>query len=70
MSDEILKELDSKIYFAVTKIWNDRKRVEINTIHKEVKKNPIFKDITKDCLQDRVKKLLKVIKVIKKWNIA
>ena len=26
MSDEILKEFDSKIYYAVTKIRNDRKR--------------------------------------------
>ena len=42
MSDEILKEFDSKIYYAVTKIRNDRKRVEINTIHKEVRKTPYF----------------------------
>ena len=33
MSDEILKEFDSKIYCAVTKIRNDRKRAEIDTIH-------------------------------------
>ena len=26
MSDEILKELDSKIYYAITEIRNDRKR--------------------------------------------
>ena len=31
MSDEILKEFDSKIYFAVTKIRNDRKRAERRT---------------------------------------
>ena len=42
MSDEILKEFDSKIYYAVTEIWNDRKRVEINTTHKEVRKTPYF----------------------------
>ena len=59
MSDEILKEFNSKIYFAVTKIRNDRKRAEINTIHKEVTKTPIFNDITKDLLQDRIDKLLK-----------
>ena len=59
MSDELLKEFDSKIYFAVTKIRNDRKRAEINTIHKEVTKTPIFNDITKDRLQDRIDKLLK-----------
>ena len=35
------------------------KRAEINTIHIEVIKTPIFKDITKDRLQDRVGKLLK-----------
>ena len=35
MTDEILKVLDSKIYFAVTNIRNVRKRVEINTIHKK-----------------------------------
>ena len=57
MSDEILKELDSKIYYAITKIRNDRKRAEINAIHKEVIKAPISKDISKDYLQDRVDKL-------------
>ena len=36
LTDEILKELDSKIYDATTKIRNDRKRAEINAIHKEV----------------------------------
>ena len=59
MLDEILKELDRKIYYAITKIRNDRKRAEVNAIHKEVLKIPIFKDITKDRLQDRVDKLLK-----------
>ena len=46
MSDEILKEFDSKIYYAVTKIRSDRKRGESNAIHKEVIKILIFKDIT------------------------
>ena len=50
---------DSKIYYAITKIRNDRKHAQINVIHKEVIKTPIFKDITKDLLQDRVDKLLK-----------
>ena len=59
MSDEILKEFDSKSYFAVIKIRNDSKRPEINTIHREVTKNPIFNDIDKDPLQDRIDKLLK-----------
>ena len=59
MLDEILKELDSKIYYAITKIRNDRKRAEISAIHREVIKTPIFKDITKDRLQDRVDKLFK-----------
>ena len=59
MLDEILKELDRKIYYAITKIWNDRKRTEINAIHKEVIKTTSFKNITKDHLQDRVDKLLK-----------
>ena len=57
MSDEILKELDSKIYHAITEIQNDRKPAEINALDKEVIKT-IFKDITKDRLQDRVDKLL------------
>ena len=35
MSDEILEESDTNI-LRITKIWNDRKRAEINTIHKEV----------------------------------
>ena len=59
MSDKILKEFDSKMYYEVTKIRNDRKRAEINTIHKEVIKTPIYKDISKDRLQDKVDKLLK-----------
>ena len=59
MSDEVLKELDSKTYCAITKIRNHGKRAEINAIHKEVIETPIFKDITKDRLQDRVDKLLK-----------
>ena len=59
MSDEILKKLDSKIYHAITEIQNDRKRAEINAIDKEVTKTSIFKDITKDRLQDRTDKLLK-----------
>ena len=59
MSDKILKEFDSKMYYEVTKIRNDRKRAEINTIHKEVIKTPIYNDISKDRLQDRVDKLLK-----------
>ena len=59
MSDEILKEFDSKIYFTVTKIRNDCKRAEIDTTHKEVTKTPIFNDITKDRSQDRTDKLLK-----------
>ena len=42
MSDDILKELDSKIYYAVTKIRNDHRRAEINTIHKKVIKTPNF----------------------------
>ena len=44
--------------YAVTKIRNDRKCAEINTTHKEVTKTPIFNDITKDRLQDRIDKLL------------
>ena len=64
MSDEILKELDSKIYYAIIKIRNDSKRAEINAIHKGLIKTPIFKNITKDHLQDRVNRLLK------KWNIT
>ena len=68
MSDEILKEFDSKIYFAVTKIRNDRKRAEINTIHKKVTKTPIFNDITKDRLQDRIDKLLKNVTLRNKPN--
>ena len=59
MSDKILKEFDSKMYYEVTKIRNDRKRAEIKTIHKEVIKTPIYKDISKDRLQDKVDKLLK-----------
>ena len=59
MSDEILKQFNSKIYYAVTKIRNGGKRSEINAIHLEAVKTPIFKDITKDCLQDKVDKLLK-----------
>ena len=50
---------DSKIYYAITKIRNDCKHAQINVIHKEVIKTPIFKNITKDLLQDRVDKLLK-----------
>ena len=68
MPDEILKELDSKIYYAITKIRNDRKRAEINAIHKEVIKTPIFKDITKDYLQDRVDRLLKNGTLLNKPN--
>ena len=59
MSDEILKEFDSKIYYAATKNRNNRKRAEVNAVHKEFIKTPIFKDINKDRLQDRVDKLLK-----------
>ena len=69
MSGEILTGFDSKIYFAVTKIRNDRKRAEINTIHKEVTKTPIFNDITKDRLQDRIDKLLKNGTFLNKPNI-
>ena len=68
MLDEILKELDRKIYYAITKIRNDRKRAEVNAIHKEVLKIPIFKDITKDRLQDRVDKLLKNGTLLNKPN--
>ena len=64
MSDEILEECDSKIYYAVSKIRNDRKRREINTIHKEVIKSPI----TKDRLKDRVDKLLKNGALLNKPN--
>ena len=59
MWDEILQNFDSKIYYAVTKIRNGCKRAEINIIHKEAIKTPIFKDITKDRLQNRVDKLVK-----------
>ena len=38
ISDEILKELDSKIYYAITKIRNDRKRAEKEIIIKYIKK--------------------------------
>ena len=41
---------------------------EINTIHKEVIKNPIFKDISMVCLQGRVDKLLKNGKLLNKPN--
>ena len=68
ISDKILAELDSKIYYAITKIRNDRKRAEINAIHKEVIKTPIFKDITKDHLQDRVDRLLKNGTLLNKPN--
>ena len=47
MSDEILKELDSKIYYAITKIRNDRKRAEINAIHKEVIKTLFSRTLLK-----------------------
>ena len=68
MSDEVLKEFDSKIYYAVTKIQNNRKRAGINTIHKEVIKTPIFKDISKDRLPYRVDKLLKNGTLLNKPN--
>ena len=68
MSDKILAELDSKIYYAITKIRNDRKRAEINAIHKEVIKTPISRDITKDRLQDRFDKLLKNGTLLNKPN--
>ena len=68
ISDKILAELDSKIYYAITKIRNDRKRAEINAIHKEVIKTPIFRDITKDRLQDRFDKLLKNGTLLNKPN--
>ena len=68
MSDETLKELDSKIYCAVTQIRNNRKHAEINTIHKEVIKTLIFKDITKGRLQDRVHELLKNGTLLSKAN--
>ena len=68
MSDEILKDFDSKIYYTVTKIRNDRKRTKINIIHKEVLTTPVFKDITKDPLQDRVDKLLKNETLLDKPN--
>ena len=68
MSDEVLKELDSKTYCAITKIRNHGKRAEINAIHKEVIETPIFKDITKDRLQDRVDKLLKNGTLLNKTN--
>ena len=69
LSDEILKQFDSKIYYAVTKIWNERKRAEINTIHKEVTKTPIFNDITKDRLQyNSIDKLLKNGTLLNKPN--
>ena len=32
MPDEILKEFDSEMYYPVTKIRNDHKDAEINTI--------------------------------------
>ena len=50
---------DSKMYCAVIKTPNDRKRPEINAIHKEVIKTPFFKDITKDRLRDGVCKLVR-----------
>ena len=68
MSDETLKELDSKIYCAVTQIRNNHKHAEINTIHKEVIKTLIFKDITKGRLQDRVDELLKNGTLLSKAN--
>ena len=68
MSDEILKDFDSKIYYAATKIRNDRKPAEINAIHKEVTKTPIFNDITKDRFQDRIDKLLKNGTLLNKPN--
>ena len=68
MSDKICLT-DSKIYYAITKIRNDRKRAQINAIHKEVIKTPIFKDNTKDLLpQDRVDKLLKNVPFFNKPN--
>ena len=68
MSDETLKELDSKIYCAVTQIRNNHKHAEINTIQKEVIKTLIFKDITKGRLQDRVDELLKNGTLLSKAN--
>ena len=68
MSDEILKKLDSKIYHTITEIQNDRKRAEINAIDKEVTKTSIFKDITKDRLQDGVDKLLENGTLLNKLN--
>ena len=35
------------MYYPVTKIQNDRKDAEINTINKEVIKTPIFKALLK-----------------------
>ena len=53
---------------TVTKNRNDRKPAEINSIHKEVIKTAIFKDITKDRVKDRVGKLLKNRTLINKPN--
>ena len=56
MTDKILRVSDSKIYYAVTKIWIGNKRAKINRIALNTLKPPTYTAIIKDYLQEQVAK--------------
>ena len=53
-----LKEFDSKINYAVTKIWNTANTLQVNTVYKEVIKTLFSNTFTKNRLQGRVDKFV------------
>ena len=59
---------DQNIFTVINDLKKKRKRVDIDSIHKEIIKTIDFKDTTKDDLQDRINILLINEKLINKIN--
>ena len=56
------------IYYGGTKVRNYREHAEIKTIHGEVMKTPIFEDISKDPLQEKIDKFVENWSLLNPFN--
>ena len=60
--------LDRSIFAIVNDIKNKHKRADVDSIHREIVRNPNFKDINKEALEERINILLIEEKLANKIN--
>ena len=63
-----LNALDHSIYSAINRIRGHNKRADRNSVHKEILKQLILKNISKNFLDDRINMLIQNDKIVNMLN--